>query len=188
MSIQTPYYNFHQIVVGLYTDGNEFVLPDGSDYIGLYHKLPNQQVFTGARPELNSLRLLEKRIEQTPDGLLYNNVKQITYPNYVVPRLTVPSVSSDDYMKGNISRFFVQKRNSPKNSIMEIDYIQYNTINTTNKPGINGIIYNKLKLNWIVSKIPPNDAAYINELTLIKSEQTFPFIRTYLSDFLEYYR
>lgn len=38
--IQKPYFNLHQITKGLITNGGEFVVKDGSEYIGMFHILP----------------------------------------------------------------------------------------------------------------------------------------------------
>lgn len=43
--ISKPYFNLHQIQKGLYSAGGEFVLSDGSEYIGAYHILPTSQKF-----------------------------------------------------------------------------------------------------------------------------------------------
>jgi hypothetical protein len=71
---------------------------------------------------------------------------------------------------------------------MEIDGQQYNSINNENNPGINGIIWNKLLIEWRISKIEPKDASYLNELEVQKSIPKFPYIQTYLTNFLEFYR
>ena len=87
-----------------------------------------------------------------------------------------------------MERFFVQKRNSPLNTIIEIDSSQYNSVNVTNKPGINGVVWNKIRIIWKISKIPETDAKYLNLLTLQESEHNFPYISRYLTNPLEYYK
>lgn len=188
MPISNPYYNLHQLTLGQYTDGNEFVTDDGADYIGLYHIIPTGKRFSGARPEPTSVELLVKRLLQTNDSKVYNKITNSDYPNYVNPILLTPNPSTDDFKVGQIERYFVQKRNNPRTTIIEINSNQFNKINTTNKPGINGIIWNKLLINWKISKIPIDDAKFINYLTLVKAENKFPYISQYLTNTLEYYK
>lgn len=188
MPIQVPYYNLHQLILGQYTPGNEFVLKDGSDYIGLYYIIPTGQRFTGARPEPKSEELFVKRINQNNEVRIYNNINESQYQRYSNPVLTTQFPTSDDYERGFMERFFVQKRNSPLNTIIEIDSPQYNSVNVTNKPGINGVVWNKLRIIWKISKIPETDAKYLNLLTLQESEHNFPYISRYLTNPLEYYK
>lgn len=186
--IQQPYYNLHQITVGLYTEGGEFVFDDGTDYIGLYHELPNQSKFSGARPENGSRILFPKQVNLTNDLLMYNNIKNFKVSQYVSPVLQTLPPTMDDYKVGKFTRFFVQKRNSPFNSIIEIDSQQYNSVNKKNRPGINGVIWSKLSIEWRISKIPIQDIEYYNRTTLIRAENDFPYIGSYLTNSTEYYR
>lgn len=188
MPIQTPYYNLHQIITGVYTEGNEFVFADGTDYIGMYYVIPTGQRFSGPRPENNSRELFVKRISQTNDSLVYNRINETVIPNYRSPISMEVFPTEYDYNRGFMQRFFLQKRNSPLNSIIEINSEQYNSVNTTNRPGINGVIWNKLRINWKISKIPRADASYINQLTLTQVENSFPHIGKYVTDLLEFYR
>lgn len=186
--IQRPYYNLHQIVLGQYSSGGEFVVKDGSEYIGLFHILPTGQRFSGARPEKDSVELFEIRLNPTEDLLRYNQLSQSEISRYEVPVSYSPSPTFDDYKRGFIERFFVQKRNSPLNTIVEIDYQQYNQINTLNNPGINGVIYNKVKIKWTISKIPVSDAEYLNGFEIQKNLPNFPYLNQAITSLLEFYR
>lgn len=186
--ISKPYYNIHQIKTGQYTSGNEFVFLDGTDYVGSYHVLPNGQRFTGFQPESTSMELIVKRIESTPDLLRYNQINDLSVSQYLPPISFQPNPSTEDYRLGKIQRFFIQKRNSPLNTIMEISAEQFNSINTQNNPGINGIIYNSTGFEWIISKIPIQDAQYLNQRTLAKYEILFPYIGKFIVNPLEFYK
>lgn len=186
--IQRPYYNLHQILLGQFSSGGEFVFKDGSEFIGMYHVLPTGQKFTGPRPEQNSVELFDLRLNPTEDILIYNRLTESEVNRYEVPISFSPNPSLDDYKRGFIERFFVQKRNSPFNTISEIDSVQYNKINTLNNPGINGVIYNKVKIKWIISKIPINDAEYLNGFEIQKNLPTFPYLNLILTNLLEFYR
>lgn len=188
MPVNRPYYALHQIVTGQYTSGNEFVLADGSDYIGGYHILPNEQVFTGAQPQITSNELYVKRTDQTEDVKQYNILTNSKTSQYVSPIPIFRIPDSDEYREGIMERYFVQKRNNPLNTIMEIDADQYNSINRDNVEGINGVMYNDLLIDWRISNIPRGDAQYHNQQTLITSEKTFRGITSFLTNPLEFYK
>lgn len=186
--VQQPYYNLHQITTGQYTNGGEFVLRNGEIYIGSYHVLPTQQRFTGFRPEPGSVELFELRLNPTDDILRYNRLTGNTINKYVSPQQIQPEISDDDYGRGRIDRLFVQKRNSPQNTITEIDYLQYNSINTSNNEGISGVTWNSCNIEWIISKISKADAAYLNEISIKRVLPAFPHLDAYLTDLSEFYR
>lgn len=188
MPVTRPYFNLHQITTGKYTSGGEYVLNDGSDYIGAYHILPTQQLFTGPRPESQSVEIFPKRFDVTADILRYNIVTENVASRYETPVEIPPTPTANDYAIGKIERFLIQKRNSPLNTIVEIDNIQFNKINTENNPGINGVIWRRLKIEWIISKIPQSDAYYLNQQTIVYSLNDFPGLGLYLTNPLEFYR
>lgn len=185
--IQRPYYNLHQLTTGQYTSGNEFVISTGEVYIGPYHILPTGQRFSGFQPEVKSIELFELRLNPTADILRYNQITDGGINRYSTPNPYYPSPSLDDYKRGWIERFFIQKRTSPINTIMEIDSQQFNQINTQNNPGINGILWNKLRIEWKISKIPSADANYLNLLSIQISEPKFTGISAYITNGLEFY-
>lgn len=186
--IQQPFYNLHQIEKGLITSGDEFVLKSGEIYVGMFHILPTGQRFSGARPEKGSVEIFELRLNPTPDILKYNQLTGNEINRYSTPISFSPNPNLDDYKRGRIERFFIQKRNSAMNSIMEIDQIQFASINLKNNPGINGVIWNKVRIDWIISKIPMNDAEYLNGRTIAKNSIEFPYLGTFLTNNLEFYR
>lgn len=188
MPVQRPYYNLHQIVAGQYTSGNEFVLEDGTDYIGQYHILPSNQYFTEPRPMTDSVEIFLKRSDVTPEALVYNKIQNRKTSQYEVPVAMDPRPTTEDYNAGEMERYFVQKRTSPLNTIIEIDSIQYNKINTINNPGINGILWNKLKINWKISKLPKEDIVWHNTKTVIESNSKFPGLGRYLQNKLEFFK
>ena len=188
MSLRRPYYGLHQIVTGQYTSGNEYVLDDGSDYIGSYHILPNGQRFTYSVPKLTSVELFEKRNDITEMVKTYNNIIDQNISRYVSPKPYQPIPDGVDYEIGQIFRYFVQKRNNAKMTITEIDNEQFSSINLINAPGINANIWNSLIIPWKISKIPANDVSIINRRTLVAAEHNFPYIGIYLPNVLEFYR
>lgn len=188
MPIRRPYYGLHQIITGQYTIGNKYVLDDGTDYIGMFHILPNSQLFTNSIPNINSVELFEKRVDIEEIVKRYNRLTDNAQSKYLSPKSFQPMPSLDDYKFGEIQRFFVQRRNNPQVTITEIDSAQYNSINTKNLEGINGTIWNRALIPWKISKIPKEDAAVINRRELIKAEKTFRYIGIFIINVLEFYR
>lgn len=186
--IAKPHYNLHQIDTGKYTSGNEYALVDGQPYTGPYHILPNGQKFTGFRPDRSSVELFEIRLNPTPDILRYNAVTSNGIDRYSAPYPYYPMPTLDDYARGHFQRFFIQKRNSPLNSIMEVNVEQYNSVNTQGNPGLNGVVWNRLLLEWKISKIPKADAEYLNSSAVARSEPSFPGIINHLPNGLEFFR
>jgi hypothetical protein len=188
MPVSRPYFGLHQIITGLYTNGGEFILADGRDYVGPFHILPTGQRFSDFRPKPGSVELFERRIEATDDSLLYNSLTGRGAGKHVNPVTHNPQPTPQQYRTGKMERFFVQKRNSPLNTIVEINAEQYNQINKENRPGINGVLWNKIMILWRISTIPAEDAAVLNRRTLQETEDKFPGIGLYLSDILEFYK
>lgn len=185
MPLNQPYYSQHQILTGQYTPGGEFILSTGDDYIGGYHALPNGHFFTEFNPSQKSTELFLKRNDWTHDVKTYNKIKNIITNNYVQPTPYLLRPSLDDYNDGYVYRYFVQKRNNPLVTIIEIDADQHNTINTQNQPGINGIIWNSVLIKWKIA------GAYIydfNEREIIQAEirNNFIRLRSYLKNLTEF--
>lgn len=185
MAINQPYYAQHQILTGQYTPGEELVLANGSNYVGGYHILPNGHYFTGFNPSEKSVELFEKRNDWSADVTTYNRIKQIVTMNYVqpTPYLSIPTL--DDYNDGYLYRYFVQKRNNPLVTIMEIDVNQFNAINTKNQPGLNGTIWNSAVIKW---KLTGSNILEFNLRELEQAEILYKFrgLRAILTNLKEY--
>lgn len=188
MPIKRPYYGIHQIITGQYTAGGEFVLDDGNDYIGVYHILPNGQRFTHPRPKPSSKELHEKRTDMAEDVIFYNRLTRREISRHTYPIQYQPIPTNDDYEFGQIERYFVQKRNDPRNTILEIDGQQFNQINVNNSPGINGVIWNSVIIPWRISVISREHAADLNRTALIDAEHNFVGIGAYITNVLEFYK
>lgn len=185
--IQNPYYGLHQILTGQYTPGGEFIKSNLNDYIGGYHILPNGQIFTEFKPTDKSEELFKKVFNLHEDVKIYNKNKSFIVSKYVppVPKIIKPSL--DEYELGFFYRYFVQKRNSPLNTIMEIDVDQFNSINSRNQIGINEILYNSISIKW---KISGANVIEHNKLNIQMAEKLTKFknLLGYITNFSEYYK
>ena len=186
--IKKPYYNLHQIISGQFTTGNEFITGDGSDYVGEYHILPNGSRYTGSIPSEQSVQLFIKYFNVSNDVKIYNTIRDNPHRNYIEPVEVYPNISTDDRKKGKIERYFVQKRNNPFNTIIEIDYDQYNSVNKSNKIGIDSVIWNRIKIKWVISNFSANDALEYNKNEVLNSKRmNFYGLSNYILNYLEYY-
>lgn len=187
MPLPRPHYNLHQITTGLYARPGQLVDSTFNDYEGLYHKLPNGQMFSGERPSNNSIELFTKRFDISPDVQTYNSIRQIKASKYISPVPYTPVPNSIEIQNGKMLRYFVQKRNNPLNSIVEVDIDQYNSVNPSNNPGINEVIWVKTYLTWTIAG-NREMAIQLNTNEVIAAQLTFPGLQSYLSNLLELYR
>lgn len=163
-------------------------MEDGRDYVGQFHALPTGQFFTGPRPAEESVEIFVKRGDVTYDALVFNKIQNRKTSQYEVPVSINPRPTPEDYAAGEMERYFVQKRTSPLNTIIEIDSIQFNKINTINNPGINGTLWNKIKITWKISKLPKSDVEFFNTQTIIQNATNFPGIGRYLNNRTEFFK
>ena len=184
MPLKRSYYGIHQVLTGQYTPGGEYILKDGTDYIGLYHVLPNGKIFTQAQPNANSVELYIKQIDVSPDVLKYNMLTERDLPQYVSPVPYLPILTADDYERGVIERFFVQRKNNP----LEIDVNQYNKMNRNNSPGINLDIYRGAVIEWHISVVSVGDAITLNMFNIRQAEYIIIGLSNYLTNLLEFYK
>lgn len=183
--INRPYYGQHQILTSQYAKLGEFVLIDGTDYEGMYHELPNGQTFTGETQSLKSIEIIKKDFNVSPDVRQYNNIRGNSIVTYTSPKLFFPIITKDDYDNGYIERFFVQKRNNPVNTVIEISYDEYTNIGTD--PGnINSMAWNNVFIRWKISKLTPDILSTLNKMEVDIAEIVFPGLKKYLSNYLEF--
>lgn len=143
------YYPKSHIINGLYTVGKEWMLENGTEYIGFYHTYSDGVVMTEAVYNQSSSKSLIPYIDKIlqPESNQYNSllkkVEQYTAPIY---HYTIPTI--DDFKNGFIKRYFVRRRNfSTYSDVLEIAEKQFNTLNTPNT-GIDGNLYIGVSLDW----------------------------------------
>ena len=121
----------------------------------------------------------------TPDQ--YQNLggdylSDITFPSYYKPNIT-----KNDYSKGYVNRYLVQKINDL--TITEVNKNKYNEISSA--------LYNKLSIQWRISGT--NDNVYENKIlqkigvkeqnikTLNNNEKSMKGLKVYLNNPLEFW-
>lgn len=179
------FYPLSKINTGQYTFGNEFVYDEDQtvDYIGLYHILPNNEIWSEASPNKKSELLVRKIFNQSENVRIFNDISNLKSNNYISPVAKTITPSDLDYSFGYMTRFFIQKRTNPLTTITEIDADQFNTLNSNNKPGINSTIYHSCSIKWqLVGKL----AGYFNQREIDQTERKFEGIKNKLQNNLEF--
>ena len=109
-------------------------------------------------------------------------LSDITFPSY-----SKPNITKDNYSKGYIYRYLVQKIN--ESTITEVNKDKYNDINSQ--------YYNKIVIKWIISG--PKNNQYKNKIldrkgvqeqniqTLVKYEKKMKGLKVYLNNPLEFW-
>lgn len=184
MSRKRPYFPLHRITTGKYSKGGEYVLENGTEYIGPYHILPNGWVYTGFIPHSKSTDLYNINTILNHDSK-YLELTDIKTNNYISPKYITPNPSLEDYNNGFFIRYFVQKRANPINSILEIDHDQATSINKINGPGINGTIWNSVHFNWLIRGTMQTIITG-NQMTLYTAERQFKGISNYIKNLIEF--
>lgn len=126
---------------------------------------------------------------------LIENSKQIKVSTFSAPKKYYPMPMLSDYDKGIITRYFAIRIND--NIVYEIDKNQYTLLNTKSKNGIDYNLYTPVTLLWKISGIK-NDvykgsmisiygAEDTNRRTVERLAKTYPAIKTYLNNLLEFY-
>jgi hypothetical protein len=184
--INREYYGRHQIDTGKYALKDQFIFLDGTDYVGPYHILPNGKFFTGNIPDLKSKQLIEKGDKLiSKDVIKYNNIKNEQLTTHVSPISFFPIITESDLDNGYFERFFVQRRNNPENTIMEIDISQYLNIGLESN-NISEVNYNSTHLKWYISNIEDGIKAQLNKQQVSDAEKKFKGLKKFITNYLEY--
>ena len=152
MSRSKLYYPREQIQTGLYTTGKEWMLEDGTEYVGFYHKYVDGLVLTGAvYNKLTSVELVKFiDINVDQDVYVYSvlaNTGPFSIIQYQAPIAMYPVPEQKDYKKGKYSRYFLKRRNGSSTDIIEIDAKQFESW-TAPDEGIDENLYDAIAIDW----------------------------------------
>lgn len=178
------YYNENQIKTGLYTSGNELLDSDGRDYVGPYHRYPNDTFWKGFNPEDKPIQLFRKN-KIVPDNTLTRMYKKdLTkkISNYIEPMPYYPILDKYTKSEGQIERYFVTNSDLSDLKIIEIDLQQYLSINSTNVEGIDAA---RWKGGWLTWHLNPEIAKIKNPKEIQILSKQLPGINYYLQNILE---
>jgi len=193
------YYPENQIIRNLTALPKQWMLEDGTEYVGPYHRYSSGEVYTESGwNEFQSKKLIPYRITyQSPGNLTYDKLTKTKVLGFTAPTYYFPILTEDDYVNGTVDRYFVQRRNltNPVYSIIEVSQNQFNTIKLTGD-GINGNLYSGIILPWkltgprfdVVSaegvRLEPGVESTNKRVVDINSIK-MPGIENYLTDYIE---
>ncbi len=181
------YYNDNQILTGLYTAGNELTDDAGKDYIGPYHRYPNDTFWSEFNPGLTSRQLFRKN-KIVPDNNLTQLFKKTLVKkisNYIEPIPYYPIINKYDIETGFMERYFLESTNPNDLRIIEIDLGQYLSLNYINVEGIDATRYVGGFLIWYLNK---HTASIKNQREIEILSKRIPGINLYLQNIFEFTR
>ena len=198
------YYPASHIINNLKTAGKEWMLKDGTEYIGHYHSYIDGTYMTGPEYSAMESKTLIKYVNviAQPDHFIYNKLKKkvvFKTPQY---KFSLPTL--EDYRDGKFLRHFISRRN--KNTfedIFEIDKEQFNKWATPGK-GIDNYLYEVVSFDWKLtgpvfdvrkpSINEPDDRSKdnvvfgvhsTNERMVLLKDKILPGLKNYITDYIE---
>ncbi len=159
------YYPKNRIKENLYTRGGEYKLSSkDEEYVGYYHKLYTGELYTGSTAlDTPNIQLIPLKETNKPESIssytLYNlnsetNKKYLKQKNININRRRNLPISyyvklnEEDYSRGEITRYFLKKRN-------ELLYIEVNknTFKNITEKNKNWVweIYIPFEIKWVIT-------------------------------------
>lgn len=170
------YYPEGQIQKGLYTEGREWMLEDGTEYIGDYHKYITGEVFTKSSFIKNVSQLLIPFIDMSVKDLKqkfdYDTLIEEPTRKFVSAVYGITLPTQKDYDKGYFTRYFAKRHFDQ--IITEVTEDTFNRLNVQ--------YYVKLELAW---KLRGN-VEEVNMKQVRTAERDIKGISNYLTNYSEF--
>jgi len=201
------YYPKSQIKTNLYTEGNEYTLPNGDIYQGFYYKISTGQYSTGKtpddRPNVQIFPLVQSSNEPTTRyniAIPYNVDSEFDSPLVyeggtpidsskvqIIPTYIPTTLTSQDYQIGEFRRYFCKKTNEIQ--YVEINKIQYDLL-IVKSPSILWQLYFPFNLPWQITGTPEQVARTNKNIVDLTSQRlSLPRFGDYLNNnYLKYYK
>jgi hypothetical protein len=180
------FYLQNQLVTGLYTAGGQWQLEDGTEYVGPYHQYINDRLtYTNSKYQKGVSKQLFPLVTD-PNIKEYNKAANTSAKIWAHPKYHFPTVTAQHIQQSWIPRYFVQVRNNPQSTVIEINQDQFDNIGTTVN-GLDDVRYNSINIRWRITGTP-NDIINSNRQMLAIKNQSFPGIVNYLTDLTEFYQ
>lgn len=175
------YYPPDQITTGLKTSGKEWMLSNGTEFKGYYHRYSDGMIMTGFDyNELTSEYLIPYRSEKL---FRYDELTNVNVKEFVPPQQYYPQPSINDYQQGYFTRYFIRKVNNINDLVIEIDIKQWNSIGNTIDP----FLYLKVSLPWKLTGTE-SEVEMANFKIVRKYNEELPGLQKYLKNYLELYK
>jgi hypothetical protein len=168
-----------------HTKGLEYYTMNGLEYVGQYYLNPENNIaYIYDDMKVNTKILIPRHTFNTETIRL----RSITKGGYEAPVPIKVKPTDLEYTVGIVTRYFVQKRNSPLNTIVEIDSEQFSNIKSNSKKsGIDLNIYNSVSFQWMIS----GNSRYVQNFNLRQIRDNlkdFKGLDKFLKNSLEFYK
>ena len=173
------YYPKGQIQNGLHTDGKEWMLEDGTEYRGQYHRYITGEVFTlgvfiknVSKKLIPYLNLNNKDVKTSFEYDSLIKSKQPTF-EFAIHSIIVPS--QDDYDFGYFTRYFAKRHFN--NVISELNSNDFEVLQPEH--------YITLELGWkIVGNL--SDVVDVNRKQTFLGNETIEGLSNYITNYSEF--
>jgi hypothetical protein len=192
MARKKLYYTADEIVTGLYTAGNEFILPNGNNYIGQYHRYTTGEIFSGPTWNPKTSTQLIPAPPTVPAAVkLYKQLNPDVRTAYQIPKHVPVTITNADLERGYVKRFILSKHTD--RTIIEVDLTQYEQWQQSN---IDHALYDAYAINWYITgnlytetiNGVTKPGVYNRNLNTITQLKTInPGIATYLASPIQFY-
>jgi len=188
------YYPASHIVTNLRTDGLEWMLENGTEFKGFYHKYIDGTVLTGAvfhKSDSKKLIPYINKLDQ-PNNFEYDSIVKktaILAPHYIFP---IPKL--DDYKSGKLTRYFLKRRNfSSYQDIIEINKDQWLSWKK-HSGGIDNKLYTATEVDWKLTGPLHDDKTSqnivygvydTNQRIVLLKDHEFTGLKDFLTDYVE---
>jgi hypothetical protein len=188
------YYPASHIIPNLNTIGKEWMLENGTEYIGYYHKYIDGTQMTGpVYHSIESMTLIKYiDVVSQPDNHIYSKLKPRT--EFKTPYYAFSLPTLEDYQNGKVVRYFIQRRNrNTYEDIIEIDKAQFKLWRVP-KGGIDDSLYDVLSLDWKLTGPLYDDTSNrdivfgvysTNQRMALLKNRIFPGLKDFITDYTE---
>ena len=191
---------------GLFTAGKEYMYADTlEEYFGLYHRYPNNAIYSEAQFYPERSRPLVDYVDQSSsiplldntgadigttsnNNSVYFRITERRFNNHYKPPYHYPEPNSQMYDVGYMDRYFAQRIND-NNNIIEITPDEFDRRNSQNKPGIDDGLYRFVKIKWTIDG-PLKEVRKTNARVIANAEfiDRFNGLNQYLTDLDEFHK
>jgi hypothetical protein len=187
---QKLYYTTDEITNNLYTTGSEWMLSDGTEYMGLYHQYITGEIYTESTWNVNLSKKLIKYVRENDIVTFYKKQKNINV-KYDVPKNSIIQITSTDIKNGFIYRYFVKKIND--SNIIELDNTEFIKYESNQ---FDPLLYSAVSFKWLISgNLNDNRSSGVfkrgvittNRLTIEAAEAQMAGLSKKITDYTEYY-
>ena len=110
---QKAYYTANEITKYLYTNGEEWMLRDGTNYIGLYHEYITGEVYTEPDWDKNKSKKLVAYEDTETSKYKYKQIASVEVKTASFEIIS-PSITKQDLQNKSKIRYIVRKNNVNK--------------------------------------------------------------------------